>query len=496
MLDRRSFLALMGSAAGALFLTDEILADPHQSVETETAAFTPIRVRGRVHAGGRGIGAAGVSDGLLVVGTDRDGRFEFVTSPRRRFVHLSLPAGYRIPVNDAGTARLYRPIRADGGEEMEVEFPLDPLRIDDRRHAFILMADPQTLDAEDVERLHGESVPDIRKTVRNLSPAPLFGVACGDIVYDRLEYFPEYERAVHRIGIPCFQVLGNHDVDVASRTDEQSALTFERYFGPTYYSFNRGEIHYVVLDDIFWFGGYIGYLDQMQLDWLRADLSLVERGGTVVVFMHIPPFNEYHLQQGRREPLRTTAVTNLELLYRLLEPFNAYIICGHMHESEYLRDSGAEIHVCGALSGAWWSDSICYDGTPNGYGVYRADGSNLTWRYQSTGKDARHQMRLYPPGSVLDFPTEFAANVWGADSSWEVVWYEGGMRKGKMKRRLCIDPLAMRLYEGPNLPRKHPWVDPVRTYHIFTAKPSAAGREVVVEAIDRWGRVYSERLEW
>ncbi len=486
----------MGSAAGALFLADEILADPCQSIERETAEFVPIRVRGRVHAGGLGIGGASVSDGLSVVRTGQEGGFEFVSSPRRRFVHLSIPAGYRIPVSDTGTARFYRPIPADGGGEMEVEFPLDPERIDDQRHAFILMAEPQTLDGQDVERLHGEAVPDIRKTAGNLSPEPVFGVACGDIMYDRLEYFPEYERAVHRIGIPCFQVLGNHDVDIASRTDERSTRTFERYFGPTYYSFNRGEIHYIVLDDIFWFGGYIGYLDQVQLDWLRADLSLVEGGGTVVVFMHIPPFTEHHLRQGRREPLRTTVVVNRELLYRLLEPFKAYVVCGHMHEIEYLRDGGVEIHICGALSGAWWSDSICYDGTPNGYGVYRVDGSDITWRYQSTGKDARHQMRLYPPGSVPGSPAEFAANVWGADSTWEVVWYEGGMRKGKMKRHLCIDPLARRLYEGPDLPRKHPWVDPVRTGHFFTARPSASGREVVVEAVDRWGHVYSERLEW
>jgi hypothetical protein len=379
---------------------------------------------------------------------------------------------------------------------MDVEFALDHERIDDSKHAFLCIADPQLLDEADARRMHEESVPDLRRTVRRLEPVPVFGVACGDIVYDNLALFPEYEHAVRKIGVPCFQVAGNHDVEIASWTDEHSTRAFERHFGPTYYSFNRGEIHYVVLDDIFWFGGYIGYLDQRQLDWLRADLSLVERGATVVVFVHIPPYNEQHIRHEMAQPLSTVVVMNRELLYRLLEPFNAYVVCGHMHECEYLSDGGVEIHICGALSGAWWTDSFCVDGAPNGYAVYRADGSELTWRYHSTGREEKHQMRLYPPGYVPEFPDELVANVWGANESWRVAWYEGGMRKGRMQRRTGTDPYAVRLFGGPDRPQKHPWAEPVRTNHLFTARPSAVIREVLVEAIDRWGRVYSERIEW
>jgi hypothetical protein len=167
-----------------------------------------------------------------------------------------------------------------------------------------------------------------------------------------------------------------------------------------------------------------------------------------------------------------------------------------MHEIEFLRDGGAEIHVCGALCGAWWSDSICYDGSPNGYMVYRAEGSELTWRYKATGANVDHQMRLYAPGSVPQSPGELIANIWGADDEWQVALYEGGMRSGRMKRRRRTDPLAVRLFEGPDLPPKHPWVDPVVTDHIFAATPDPARRDAVVEAVDRWGRVYSERLMW
>jgi hypothetical protein len=157
--------------------------------------------------------------------------------------------------------------------------------------------------------------------------------------------------------------VGNHDVEVDQKTDEGSVRTFSRYFGPTYYSFNRGEIHYVVLDDIFWFGEYIGYIDQRQLDWLRADLAFVEKGKTVVVFVHIPSYSLVFKKIGETRPPNNFVVVNRELLYTLLEPYKSYIICGHAHQSEYLKDGGSEVHVTGAVCGAWWTGPICNDGT-------------------------------------------------------------------------------------------------------------------------------------
>ena len=133
-------------------------------------------------------------------------------------------------------------------------------------------------------------------------------------------------------------MLGNHDVEIKTKTDEQSVRTFERFFGPAYYSFNRGEIHYVVLDDIFWFGSYIGYLTEKQLSWLKVDLAQIESGKTVAVFVHIPPHSEYALRAGQQMP-DNLIITNKELLYNLLEPYDSYVICGHLHVSEYLKEA-------------------------------------------------------------------------------------------------------------------------------------------------------------
>jgi hypothetical protein len=497
MQDRRTFLRSMGLAGAGLLLAERILADPYEPSAgfLTVDPFRPIRVRGQVHAGGKGVAGVAVSDGVSVAATDESGAYELISSNRRPFVQLSLPAGYEIPRNQPGTARFYRPLAAGPGGEMRADWELARAGRDDHRHAFLLLADPQTQDDEDVARLLDETVPAVRRVAAALADRPLFGVACGDIMYDNLQLFPRWEETVRRGGVTFFQVLGNHDCETRSGTDAASARTFQRNFGPAYYSFDRGEIHYAVLDDVFWFGDYIGYLDQVQLDWLSADLARVEPGRTVIVFVHIPPYCTRHLRLGEAEPRSENVVANRELLYRLLEPYRAKVICGHMHESDYLHDGGADIHICGAVCGAWWTGPICYDGTPNGFSVYEVDGGDLRWRYQATGQRPGHQMRIYPPGADPEGAGEVLANVWSAGPDWRILWYEDGERRGEMTPRRGLDPLAIRLQSGDQWPAKHPWIEPMPTDHLYRARPVSGGRVITVEAIDPWGRIWQDRLE-
>ncbi len=494
MIINRTFFWLFSIAFAVLVCIEGTAAAQHERMRRDNVPFEHVNIAGRVVSAGRGIEGVSVTDGLSVVRTGRDGSFELVSSSRRRFVYISLPAGYEIPTNRSGTALFYKSIRPEENGEMSVEFKLNKLGVNDARHAFFLMADPQTKDREDMGKLHAEAVPDIKNMARELSSVPLFGVSCGDIMYDSLQFFPEYERAVSKMGIPCFQVVGNHDVDETAWTDEASVETFQSYFGPAYYSFNRGEIHYIVLDDVFWFGRYMGYIDRLQLDWLENDLSFVEKETTVVVFVHIPPYNRNHIRHGKKHPENAVVVTNRALLYDLLEPFEALIICGHLHQSEYLKDQNAEIHICGALCGAWWTGPVCGDGTPMGYSVYEVNGSEISWRYKSLGKNIDYQMRLYPPGSDNVYPDDVIANIWSADKKWKVYWYEDGVKKGYMQRRVGMDPLAEKLYRGGSVPAKHTWVEPALTDHLFYAKPSPGAGEITVETTDRWGRIYRETL--
>lgn len=499
-MDRRSFLVRAAGLATGLALPGElraerILADPYALLPVGRRAGEPVRVRGRVVSGGRGLPRVGISDGLRVVETDAEGRFELVSDTAREFVSCSLPSGHGIPLNETGTARFYRPLLPDGRGEMDALFELEPLagpgERPDERHTMLLLPDIQTQDAWEMARFHELSVPDVAATVREQGGRHVFGVAAGDIMFDDLSLYPEYERGVRRMGAPFFQVVGNHDLDFPGRTDEASTRTFGRHFGPRYYSFDRGAVHYVVLDDVLWHGaGYIGYLERDQLTWLEADLARVEAGRPVVVVTHIPLVGTRHWREGERSPRISGSVTNREALARLLEPFQAHVLSGHTHENDHSWGLGFHEHVSGTVCGAWWSGPICGDGTPHGYSVYEVDGEEVRWRYKSTGHPAGHQMRAYRPGADPAAPMELLVNAWDADDRWTLVWYEDGERRGRLARRIAYDPVSLRIHAGDELPPRRSWVDPYpRWIHHAPASPDAG--EIRVEATDRFGRTYT-----
>ena len=495
MITRRDFLR--GSAAGASSLllagrAHGIMKDPYARLAVRAGA--PVRVRGRVHTAGRGIANIAVTDGRNVVSTDRDGQYTLLSDDAREFVYVTVPAGYDIPRSATGTAHFYQPLSAQAGEA-SASFELRRSAEDDRRHAMLFLADIQTQDEQELRWFHEQTVPDVIETVRRLA-VPVAGFAVGDIMYDHLQFYPEYERGVQRMSIPFFQVIGNHDLDQAAHTDERSTATFSEHFGPRYYSFERGDVHYVVLDDVFWHGaGYIGYLDTEQLTWLANDLARVERGRTVIVTLHIPVLGSRHEREGARTPGVNISVTNREALYRILEPYRAHIVCGHTHELEHVLEHGVQEHVLGTVCGAWWSGPICADGTPNGYAVFEVNGEDVRWRYRATSHPDDHQMRLYPPGTDKAAPTELVANVWDWDPAWNVVWYADGERRGAMIGRVGRDALSVELHSGPELPPRRKWVEPFPTRHLFYAPAAPNVREYRVEATDRFGRTYTAAVQ-
>ena len=495
LIDRRAFIEVSSLTAAGALVPELLTRDPYRPIRRSRPGAVPVRIRGRVRGGGRGLAGVAVSDGRSVVVTAADGRYELLSSAERPFVMVSVPSGYRIPVSYTGTARFYRPIAPDSRGNMEASFDLSAISGGDDRHAILLLADVQTQDAQEMRWFHERTVPDVQATVRALGDVPIVGIAAGDIMYDNLDLFPDYERGVKRMDVPFFQVVGNHDLDAEGQTDETSTATFSRHFGPRYYSFDRGAVHYVVLDDVFWHGaGYLGYLDADQLAWLEADLSRVEAGRPVVVAQHIPALGSRHAREGRATPGSSVSVTNRQLLYRLLEPYAAHVLVGHTHEQDHVFEHGVHEHVLGTVCGAWWSGPICGDGTPNGYGVFEIEGERIRWRYKATGHADEHQIRTYPKGADPNAPEEVVANVWDWDPEWTVVWYENGERRGSMARRVGRDPLSVELHLGPDLPPRRTWVEPYPTRHLFYAPVTADTRSVRVEATDRFGRVYTDEV--
>jgi Predicted phosphohydrolases len=491
-LNRRKFIQNLGLTGVGLGLTlNRTNANPLRPVRD----LSEVRLTGSVKSEGKGIAGVAITDGLNVVTTNINGNYALKSNASAEFVYISTPRGYAFN-HDKGITQFYQSIVPVRGA-FKADFNLEKLAIDDTIHNFIVWADPQIQNADDAALLKSQSVPDTRKLIASYGEQALFhGIGCGDLVWDKFELFPDYKEAVDQTGIPFFQVIGNHDMDIDARSDDNSSKTFKKHFGPSYYSYNRGEVHYVVLDDVFFLGtskSYIGYIQEQQFAWLEQDLANVKPGSTVVVAVHIPVNTGVKRRNQLAEEPIGGVVANRRELYRILKPFKAHIMSGHTHFNEKVFEGGNIIeHVHGTVCGAWWTGPICYDGTPNGYGVYEVNGGEITWYYKAVGMEKDHQFRIYPVGAVEGKPELFSVNVWNWDPEWKVEWFEDGKHRGELERKVAYDPWSIALHLGDQKPTRRAWVEPQRTDHMFFGKPSADARTITVQVTDRFKNVYKK----
>lgn len=456
-----------------------------------------VRVEGAVQdERGKGIAGVAVTDGFNVVRTDAKGQYTLQSTSKAPFVYISLPSGYEIPA-DNGIPKFYRKIKPQK-HVFRADFSLRKMERSDSRHYTILWADPQINNSEQAQQMHAAAVPDTKALAAELQKTgPVHGIVAGDIYWDAPAIIPEYKKAVKEMGIPFFQVLGNHDMDINVRSDEHSDSTFRANFGPAWYSFNRGAAHYVVLDNVFYYAdgyNYIGYLTERQLKWLEQDLAFVKPGSPVFISMHIPGYTEEKRRYKRDKDHIGNITLNRRFLYDLLKPFNAHILTGHTHYNENYFEGNVYEHIHGSVCGAWWTTPICDDGTPAGYGVYEVNGMDVRWYYKSIGKPKGHQIRVYNRGAYPRKPGDVAVNVWNWDKDWKVVWYEDGVLKGAMRQEVGYDADAIRLMEGKDKPGKYAWIEPSLTDHLFFATPSPTATKVVLEVTDRFGNIYREEV--
>jgi hypothetical protein len=487
-MERRNFLKTIGLAGTLAAIPSAIIRASSNQKKNGSA------VTGKVHSNGKGIQAVVVSDGKNVVLTDKNGHYDLPANEAAEFIYISVPRGFAFPHNN-GIAQFYHSLVPKRSNSYD--FELKKLTTDDSKHCFVVWADTQMISEKDAEQLKNESAPDLKALVQSYPQNTLFhGIGCGDLVWDKFDLFDDYREAVAMTGMPFFNVIGNHDMDIDARTDDYSSKTFKQQFGPTYYSFNRGNIHYVVLDDVFFIGidkKYIGYITENQLSWLEKDLSFVKPGTTVVVSLHIPTNTGASRRAGKEEEFGGT-VSNRKQLYKILAPYKVHIMSGHTHFNEKWEEGNIMEHNHGTVCGAWWTGPVCGDGTPSGYGVYEVDGSGIKWYHKSTGKTKDHQLRIYDRGKSKDNADEIVANIWNWEKDWKVEWFEDDHPRGAMQQRIGLDPWAVELYGGPELPVKHKFVEPTLADHLFYAVPSKLARKVTIRATDRFGNIFTEEL--
>ncbi|HEY0898180.1 MAG TPA: calcineurin-like phosphoesterase family protein [Sphingobacteriaceae bacterium] len=466
-MNRRVFLQSVFLVSGGLVLTRNT---------TLASSLARPKIRGRVTAGGKRLANVVVSDGFSLTTTNSKGKYELPFNRAAKFVFISLPSGYAFPAENS-IAKHYHVLKDGVGE---YDFQLSPLTSDDSRHNFIVWADPQVKDENDVALMMSQSVPDVQKLVQELGPdALIHGLGVGDLVWDVHPLFKSYNQAVGAMGIPFFQVVGNHDMDYDKGGDDVSDDTFEAHYGPTYYSFNRGKAHYVVLDDVRYLGKkreYDGYISQQQLNWLKLDLEQVPKDHLIILSVHIPVHN---------------SVKNNADLYAILAPFkNVHIMSGHTHYNRNVISKGIYEHNHGTVCGAWWTGNICTDGTPNGYGVYEVEGTELKWFYKGTGQEKNYQLSVHV--EELTNQQRMLANVWNYDPQWKVEWWADDQYMGVLESVEGYDPVAVNKFKGDKLPVKRSFAEPTRTNHLFMAHFNPGVKKVKVVATDRFGTPYEQ----
>lgn len=451
-------------------------------------------LKGRVRCEGKGVAGVVVSNGFSMVLTDSRGHFKLEQNPQARFVFISTPSGYLSSVR-GGEGCFWQNIEQG---KKTYDFKLMKNRRDDGRHNVIVIADPQISDADEFPALrqNAESLKECYDRVSRDSYT--FGICLGDIVGWDHSLYPEYNGIMDSTGITFRTVIGNHDMTNYGRSFESSTQDYEKTYGPTYYSFNVGSVHYVVLNDNFYVGKdwyYIGYLPEDQLRWMEQDLSFVKPGTKVVVSMHIPTTLREWDRTGYNFDFNHIAdvLCNKKAVYDLLAPYDAVILSGHTHteNNEIISERLVEQNIA-SLGGAWWCGPICADGSPAGFKLLSFDGADVKWCYYGCGTPEDYRMKVYL--DAPQYPGEVVVNVWDYDPMWKVEYFEDGVKTCDMERFEGKDPLACELYKDPSS-LKQGWVCAVLTQNLFRATPSPDAGRLEVRVTDRFGDVYSCKFD-
>lgn len=223
-----------------------------------------------------------VSDGRNVVKTDENGAFSLKGYRKTRFITVTAPAGYT-------TEQYY--IRTDKKTE-SYDFSLSASAIPaGAAHSFM-----QISDTEIGEKGTGEWLNALKEIADTQKPA--FLVHTGDICYEAglKAHYPAMNTDT--MGLPVRYVIGNHDY-VDGKYGEE---LFESIYGPTWYSFEVGNVHYVVTP----FGRGSDKKSSYNLNdrwrWLENDLKNTDPEMKVVMLNHtLCPSENYVLSFDRKE---------------------------------------------------------------------------------------------------------------------------------------------------------------------------------------------------
>ncbi len=384
--------------------------------------YTDRNSNGKREKGEAGIVGVAVTNGINVVLSDKKGYYELPVS-NDQIISVIKPSGYKVHINEdklpkffynhkpAGSPSLkYKGVTPTGKLPASIDFPLSPSK-EDSNFTALIFGDPQPYTLQEVDYFDKGVVSEV-EGVKNVA----FGLSMGDLVGNNPDLFMPYIKAVKKIGIPWYNLMGNHDINFDVKEDKYSDESYEAHFGPTDYAFNYGNVHFIVLDDIIYPDprdgkSYWGGLRKDQLDFVSNDLNFVPKDKLIVIAFHIP-IGEAGNNRGFREADRNK-------LFELLADFpNTLSLSAHTHNQRQMffvkkdgwKQEKAHHHYnVGTTSGNWYSGelneqgipvSTMSDGTPKGYAFINFKGNQYDVDYKVAGKPKEYQLEISVPKVV------------------------------------------------------------------------------------------------
>ena len=434
----------------------------------------------RQDRGERGLRGVSVSNGVEVVQTDRRGRYRLPVDDET-VIFITKPAGYAVPLDENNLPQFFYIHYPNGTPEVanfnfpviaptgplpaSVDFPLfrerpgrdrrDDARggdddDDDRRRGTrftaLAFADPQAGSLS--QRLDPTLPPDLGNQQLSflrddfidelVGTDASFAMVAGDVINDDLDLYPRHNRIMSALGIPVWNVPGNHDLNFKSPNQRYSTQTFIRTFGPDTYSFDYGEVHFVALNNVYFLGNadpfaegtgevqrfepglpdggtvYRGQVTDRQLAWLANDLSFVDEDKLIVIVTHIP-LKTLAISGQNTIGAGNINTVNLDELLRVLDGFDrVYSFSGHDTSNSWRLKLGeaegrapglapVEHQVLAEVRGGGWSGpfdargiraSDMSDGSPNGYYFFDFDGNEVATRFKAASLPEDLQMRI------------------------------------------------------------------------------------------------------
>ncbi len=519
----------------------------------EPGAFKPSAsstVWGTVRCGVKPVKGAVVSDGIDVAVTNQDGIYELASDKRLGYVFISIPSGYEVKTKGV-IPQMHVALKEKSHILEQVDFDL--IQVDGQdNYKMLFFGDMHLANRTSDKAQFAEFIADVNDYRASQVATKVYAMTLGDMTwdiywYDRKFCFEQYLNEINTglKGMQVFNTMGNHDNDFKAFNDFDASLRFAQEVCPTYYSFNIGKVHYVVLDDIDCskYDGttsrnYSKALSREQLDWLAKDIAQVSKDTPVIVTAHAQFFYPRSADAFKLDHSESTT----KEFFNILKGYTVHIVTGHTHtifnarpdEAKSLGADNVFEHNAGAVCGSWWwsghlTDGIHLspDGTPGGYSIWDINGTDMKWRYKATNWEDTYQFRSYDLNNVSftfgDVPkmqnikkltdafgkyvdaytgaqnNEVLINIWNWNSAWKLSVTDENGKELKWTKTYAYDPvhiqaLSVKRFNDSGITSVPSFVTEASMPHFFKVTADGPNTDLVIKVTDEFGNVFTENM--